>query len=663
MGFFEANIEKMRKKRDVAGLKKLLFDKDPCRRKDALEALFCLGLSGDLLTLAGTQKAWPFCDLLINQLLFMPDPKAIDPLVAVLADSSCPPGTAKSAVQTLDKLGWQPVRIEDAPPHYMRIKILEYIKNGQHDICVQIGEPAIPILLELLRNNRSEKADICSVLKKIGEAAVEPLISAVDSNCDNGYFNTYVVQTLGQINHPRVMPFFMNMLGKNVKFEVREEAIVALGNYGRDAVSAVDTLLNIVETEGEIPDRIVYNMKQPPFSFNTGSDQSDDSRPGFGSVTFDNTPFRSDIRISAILALGKIGDSSAVDSLIDLYNTDWNHYVRIAAIRALAKIDGPRAVNISMSLLNGCLKINNEYLRERTKVEIEAIVETLGYIKDSRGVDLLVDYFKKIKGSLNVADALVNLYNLLEDPDKNRIREALFPMLGQYYWAAIALGKIGDERAIQFLIPHLGGYYDSLTVSVIVKFGLAAIPFLVVILRDHPDSKLRSRVVCIIGRIKDARALEALSDALKDKDRAVRTSAALAIKELGESSAIAVSALIACLSDIAPKHEYDHLRGAAAYALGKIGDPRAVDALLAIAGESKDNIGETASYAVGEIGMKSSDPVLRMKIKSALKMIVYGIENQLLESYISGTIDFEKEAKQKLRKAIGKILIDLEADK
>lgn len=390
MGFFgEPNIEKMQKKGDARGLIKLLSSKDPSVRYNALLALFRMGLAADLLTAARTQKAWLLCDTLISQLVAMPDPKAVGPLVAVLADtSSClSPGVAEFAVKTLDKLGWKPARIEDAPTLYMKIKIREYIKNDQWDVCVQIGEPAISHLLELLGYGGWQEAKICDVLKRIGAPAVEPLIAAIGSRCDEGYksFDCCLVQTLGRINNPRAFMFLMNMLDKNVKLWVRRAAINALGEIGQGAADAAATLLDILKTAVELPSGF-------------GAKTSEDYVPSDAL----KEQVTGDIRISAAWALGQIGDLRAVDPLIALGERDWNPCLRIEAFKALGNIGDLRAVETLLSALNICL--NDHATRFK---EVEAIIGALVHlkVKDIRFVDLLIRYLGKEKADRLVANA------------------------------------------------------------------------------------------------------------------------------------------------------------------------------------------------------------------------------------------------------------------
>ncbi len=90
--------------------------------------------------------------------------------------------------------------------------------------------------------------------------------------------------------------------------------------------------------------------------------------------------------------------------------------------------------------------------------------------------------------------------------------------------------------------------------------------------------------------------VEGLIDALTYNDNNVRRSAANALGKLGDPRA--VEPLIAVLDD------QPLVREVTAKALGKIGDPRAVDALVQVLKDDKKSIRETAAKALGEIGDK-----------------------------------------------------------
>jgi hypothetical protein len=109
------------------------------------------------------------------------------------------------------------------------------------------------------------------------------------------------------------------------------------------------------------------------------------------------------------------------------------------------------------------------------------------------------------------------------------------------------LGRIGDARAVEPLITAL----------------------------KDKDSACRRRAAGALGRIGDARAVEPLIAVLKGKNAKVRGNASDALVRIG---APAVEPL---LGIALKKDEYPNIRGAASIALRSLGDTRAVNALNA----------------------------------------------------------------------------------
>lgn len=115
--------------------------------------------------------------------------------------------------------------------------------------------------------------------------------------------------------------------------------------------------------------------------------------------------------------------------------------------------------------------------------------------------------------------------------------------------AVVALGEIGDARAIEPLITLLN--LDYLSVRLVAAEALGnfrdprTVGPLIAALKD-PESAVRRRAAEALGKIGDARAVKPLIAALKDWIEDVRKEAA---KALGKIGAPAVKSLIAALKD------------------------------------------------------------------------------------------------------------------
>jgi HEAT repeat protein len=115
---------------------------------------------------------------------------------------------------------------------------------------------------------------------------------------------------------------------------------------------------------------------------------------------------------------------------------------------------------------------------------------------------------------------------------------------------------------------------------------------------QSPDFQLREDAAEALDEmsvwIKDSRAVEPLTAALKDSDTDVRYHATEALGEIKDPRAVV--ALIATL-----RHPDAHVRECSAQVLGEIKDPRAVDALTATLRDPDAQVRERAVQALGEI--------------------------------------------------------------
>ena len=159
--------------------------------------------------------------------------------------------------------------------------------------------------------------------------------------------------------------------------------------------------------------------------------------------------------------------------------------------------------------------------------------------------------------------------------------------------AATALGKIGDERAVEPLIKALT---DTETLS-------------------ERSQSVRCTAAWALGEIGGDRAIEALIKVLVDYRNEVRASAAIALGKIGDKRA--VEPLIKMLR---PNKMMGHSVGMAAMALGKIGDVRAVGPLIKsltyvrwINSTPRDIMNFEAADALGEIGnIRAVQPLIEV---------------------------------------------------
>lgn len=189
--------------------------------------------------------------------------------------------------------------------------------------------------------------------------------------------------------------------------------------------------------------------------------------------------------------------------------------------------------------------------------EIEALIEDF----NAKDVNVKADSVKALveAGELAVEPLIQALDS--KDPE---IREN----------AAITLGKIKDERAIDPLIKLLTDEeweVESAATNALVDIGEPAVEPLIGILQDkNEDSFLQAKAIAVLAGIKDERAIQPMIQALKEKPE---LQADLGY-HLGLMGKPAVKPLIQLLDDEDPE-----VRVRAAEALSRLGDDRAIGPL------------------------------------------------------------------------------------
>jgi HEAT repeat protein len=264
-------------------------------------------------------------------------------------------------------------------------------------------------------------------------------------------------------------------------------------------------------------------------------------------------------------ALKNIGEP-AVDHLIQALR-DENPRVRWGAAEALGKIGDRKAVP---SLI--------QYLRVHNSKEA---AKALGYIGDTRAVEPLIQILNKSRSETVI-------------------------------WA---LGEIGDARAVEPLIQALKDECSKVQEHIKSK-------------RKFSSHSCLSELVRAVAKLGTP-AIEPLVQALKDKDSCIRLGAAKTLKIIGwqpknntekahyligkqewykvmEVGEAAVEPLIQALND-----ETVFIRSKAANALREIGNTRAVDPLIKILKDDYFYIRDEAVWALVNIGEAAVEPLIQ----------------------------------------------------
>jgi HEAT repeat protein len=192
----------------------------------------------------------------------------------------------------------------------------------------------------------------------------------------------------------------------------------------------------------------------------------------------------------------------------------------------------------------------------------------------------------KVVAKAQAKDAVPALMKIVAAPD------SAAPYDSHRIDAAKALADLGAKEAVDALL----GAFD-------LGAGTSADP------RDKNANRSNETIAEVLGQLGDAKACGKLEEAAKKSrhDYTVLKS----VRSLGE---LDCKASVPALGDIALKHENKFMRKNAVVALGQIGDPAGVDALIQMMFVEYQGVSfyPEASFALFEVGPAAADALLEL---------------------------------------------------
>jgi HEAT repeat protein len=316
------------------------------------------------------------------------------------------------------------------------------------------------------------------------------------------------------------------------------------------------------------------------------------------------------LHCETIKVLGAIKDKRAVEPLLNVLR-DNKIQLREEVVKALGQIGDETVVKPLISML-----LNENGIPFRCET-----IRALGSTKDNRAVEPLIDVLQQESRKPPL------------DTNMNIILEVV-----------IALGKIKDERAITHLVSLFNVYTDYLNKKIqnalftinteLSKFYLAILNSdenrlleidngfdLAVEALYHKNNWVRRQAIWALMILRDYRAVEQIKKELNDNDLIVVTYAIYALGEIGDDRAITplIDVLLnkgfpSC-NDGNGSTFAEHRcspRSEAAVALGKIKDKRAYEALIAVYEENGcDCLMEKSAWALSQLGDKGAIDALK----------------------------------------------------
>ena len=380
----------------------------------------------------------------------------------------------------------------------------------------------------------------------------------------------------------------------------------------------------------------------------------------------------SDVQVAAAEALGRIGDKQAVEPLATALKDDWDRVIAAAA-EALGRIGDARAVEPLARVLKD--RRRYDYVRR-------IAVEAMGKIKDMSAKEPLLAVLKDNDKELRKAavDALKAIGWQPTD-DNQRV---LFAIAQKRWDEAGSLGLVAVKPLINALKSA-----DSLdrkgAARALGEIGSSqAVGPLVTALEDG-DYFVREAAANALGRLGEA-AIQPLVGALKSGRRNVREQAMDLLNLLGWHPADDVQRAILAVVEgqwdeavrlrdasvesliVTLKDEEISRRRAAAEALGRIGDARAAEPL--VAAFKDDEVRDAAAKALSKIGSAAVEPLVGAlddarfkegnftwegvaKVQEAVAGALVKIGNAAVEPLIAALKDDRRQ--EKAAKVLGEI--------
>ena len=342
-----------------------------------------------------------------------------------------------------------------------------------------------------------EKAAIFGLIAKIAnEDMVPDLIERMEGK--DSIAKVHIINILFRYNKPEVRRCLEKQLADKNKM-VRQAALSALGQMAGDIdVELVVRLLR--DPDLEVQNKaieLVIKINHP------------DTIKFLIHILKDESEY---VRRAAVEVLNEIGDSNSIKDLLGaISDEDW--WVRSRAADALAKIGGPRVVDAVMELIGD----DDEGIRR-------AAIEILNVTRDERAIDKLITATKDKDWwvSERAVDALAEIGSKKATPaliDMVKSNHKAMPVVVR------ALGKLGDEKCIDVLMPLLGREEKAIRLEAMATLSSLA---------DATHSTSIRKAIASHSNDSDETVSRAANRAIKKLERRFSDTAVLSDEEVAQ---------------------------------------------------------------------------------------------------------------------------------
>jgi HEAT repeat protein/tRNA A-37 threonylcarbamoyl transferase component Bud32 len=408
----------------------------------ALEKLIALGSDAidpivDALATSEKKETTAYVEVLSRLI----DSKTLPVLLKTMSEAN---GRAMSGI------AWALSSSRNYPAHALLDALAKPGMPKQALLDVIAAQKARYTVRELLKaaytQEPSERNGLFKIIAEIAdESSVDDLLARIEGK--DPVARLHIINVLGRFNMPKVQQAVQKQLKDNSKF-IRSAALTALSKMDgpfdmplvvgmlRDPEIEVQNKAVDVVVKANHPETIKYLVE----------------------VLKDENEYA---RRAAVEVLNVVGTSKSVKYLLEVIaDSDW--WVRTRAADALGKIGGPRVVDAVLALI----KDENQDIRR-------AAIEILNQTKDERAVAQLIEATRDSDWwvSERAVDALAEIGSTKALP---RFIDMLQGEAKSLPTVIRAIGKIGDQRSLESLLPMLSRTENEIKVEAIAALAKLA---------------------------------------------------------------------------------------------------------------------------------------------------------------------------------------------
>lgn len=285
----------------------------------------------------------------------------------------------------------------------------------------------------------SERNGLFKIIAEIAdESSVDDLLARIEGK--DPVARLHIINVLARFNLPKVQQAVQKQLKDSSKF-IRSAALTALSKMdGQFDMPLIVGMLRDpeIEVQNKAVDVVVKANHPETIKY-------------LVDVLKDENEYA---RRAAVEVLNVVGTSKSVKYLLEVIaDSDW--WVRTRAADALGKIGGPRVVDAVLALI----KDENQDIRR-------AAIEILNQTKDERAVAQLIEATRDSDWwvSERAVDALAEIGSTKALP---RFIDMLQGEAKSLPTVIRAIGKIGDQRSLESLLPMLSRPENEIKVEAI----------------------------------------------------------------------------------------------------------------------------------------------------------------------------------------------------